>query len=91
MEFLQVACKVRHPLSAPPSPLLSLERRRSSPLLVQSLDELQKIAETGVMCPPQVARTAVYSLNKSSTRDFIRRKAATFGFDGVVLAEMRVS
>lgn len=40
---------------------------------------------------PQIAGTAVYSLNKSSTREFIERKAKQFGFEGEVIAEMRVS
>jgi predicted RNA methylase len=39
----------------------------------------------------QIARTAVYSLNKSSTREFIEKKAKVFGFKGVVIAQMRVS
>jgi predicted RNA methylase len=38
-----------------------------------------------------VAEEAVYSLNKTSTRDFILKKAKSFGFEGEVLAEMRVS
>lgn len=38
----------------------------------------------------QIAETAVYSLHKTSTRDFILRKAKTLGFEGEVLAEMRV-
>ncbi|GAA5863660.1 hypothetical protein JCM5296_004001 [Sporobolomyces johnsonii] len=37
----------------------------------------------------QVAGTAVYSLNKTSTRDFIQRKAKSFGFEGTVIAQMR--
>ncbi|GAA5892548.1 hypothetical protein JCM6882_005644 [Rhodosporidiobolus microsporus] len=37
----------------------------------------------------QVAETAVYSLNKTSTRDFIERKAKSFGFQGTVIAQMR--
>ncbi|KAK4054760.1 hypothetical protein OIV83_000684 [Microbotryomycetes sp. JL201] len=37
----------------------------------------------------QVATTAVYSLNKKSTRDFILKKAKSFGFSGQVIAEMR--
>ncbi|KAM0755783.1 S-adenosyl-L-methionine-dependent methyltransferase [Meredithblackwellia eburnea MCA 4105] len=37
----------------------------------------------------QVAGTAVYSLHKSSTRDFILKKAKTLGFEGEVLAEMK--
>lgn len=39
---------------------------------------------------PQLAETAVYSLNKTSTRDFIERKAKQFGFQGTVIAQMRV-
>lgn len=46
---------------------------------------------TADLLQPQIAETAVYSLNKTSTREFIMRKAATFGFVGKVLAEMRVS
>lgn len=38
----------------------------------------------------QIAQTAVYSLNKTSTRDFILKKAKSFGFEGTVIAEMRV-
>lgn len=38
----------------------------------------------------QLAETAVYSLNKTSTRDFIERKAKSFGFEGTVIAQMRV-
>ena len=38
----------------------------------------------------QLAETAVYSLNKTSTRDFIERKAKSFGFSGTVIAQMRV-
>ncbi|POY71486.1 hypothetical protein BMF94_5799 [Rhodotorula taiwanensis] len=37
----------------------------------------------------QLAETAVYSLNKTSTRDFIERKAKSFGFNGTVIAQMR--
>ncbi|BGP21845.1 hypothetical protein JCM10295v2_000720 [Rhodotorula toruloides] len=37
----------------------------------------------------QLAKHAVYSLNKTSTRDFIQRKARVFGFEGTVIAEMR--
>ncbi|BGP45043.1 hypothetical protein JCM10450v2_000860 [Rhodotorula kratochvilovae] len=37
----------------------------------------------------QLAETAVYSLNKTSTRDFIERKAKVFGFQGTVIAQMR--
>ncbi|ORY85396.1 S-adenosyl-L-methionine-dependent methyltransferase [Leucosporidium creatinivorum] len=37
----------------------------------------------------EIAHSAVYSLNKSSTRDFIERKAKQFGFEGEVIAEMR--
>ncbi|GAA5980456.1 hypothetical protein JCM10908_001659 [Rhodotorula pacifica] len=37
----------------------------------------------------QLAETAVYSLNKTSTRDFIERKAKSFGFAGTVIAQMR--
>ncbi|GJN91812.1 hypothetical protein Rhopal_004835-T1 [Rhodotorula paludigena] len=37
----------------------------------------------------QLAETAVYSLNKTSTRDFIERKAKSFGFQGTVIAQMR--
>lgn len=33
----------------------------------------------------------MYSLNKTSTRDFIERKAKSFGFNGTVIAQMRVS
>ncbi|GAA5862846.1 hypothetical protein JCM8547_006568 [Rhodosporidiobolus lusitaniae] len=36
-----------------------------------------------------IAETAVYSLNKTSTRDFIEKKAKTFGFEGTVIAQMR--
>lgn len=38
----------------------------------------------------QIAKHAVYSLHKSSTRDHIERRAKAFGFKGQVLAEMRV-
>lgn len=38
----------------------------------------------------QLAETAVYSLNKTSTRDFIERKAKSFGFSGTAIAQMRV-
>ncbi|SCV68702.1 BQ2448_823 [Microbotryum intermedium] len=37
----------------------------------------------------KLAKTAVYSLNKSSTRDFIFKKAKTLGFEGTVIAEMK--
>ncbi|SCZ90785.1 BZ3500_MvSof-1268-A1-R1_Chr1-3g02248 [Microbotryum saponariae] len=37
----------------------------------------------------ELAKTAVYSLNKSSTRDYILKKAKTFGFEGTVIAEMK--
>ncbi|GAA5955205.1 hypothetical protein JCM3765_003244 [Sporobolomyces pararoseus] len=37
----------------------------------------------------KVAKTAVYSLNKSSTRDFLERKAKSLGFKGTVIAQMR--
>ncbi|GAA6005575.1 hypothetical protein JCM10207_005255 [Rhodosporidiobolus poonsookiae] len=37
----------------------------------------------------RIAKTAVYSLNKTSTRDFIQRKAKAFGFEGTVIAQMR--
>ncbi|GAA5983290.1 hypothetical protein JCM11641_002251 [Rhodosporidiobolus odoratus] len=37
----------------------------------------------------KLAETAVYSLNKTSTRDFIERKARQFGFEGTVIAQMR--
>ncbi|BGP12928.1 hypothetical protein JCM10213_004347 [Rhodosporidiobolus nylandii] len=37
----------------------------------------------------QIAQTAVYSLNKTSTREFIERKAKSFGFEGTVIAQMR--
>ncbi|KAM0793069.1 hypothetical protein ACM66B_000554 [Microbotryomycetes sp. NB124-2] len=37
----------------------------------------------------KVARTAVYSLNKKSTRDFIEKKAKSFGFSAQVIADMR--
>ncbi|GAA6011783.1 hypothetical protein JCM8202_004149 [Rhodotorula sphaerocarpa] len=37
----------------------------------------------------QLAETAVYSLNKTSTRDFIERKTKSFGFTGTVIAQMR--
>ncbi|GAA6058569.1 hypothetical protein JCM10212_007008 [Sporobolomyces blumeae] len=37
----------------------------------------------------QVAKTAVYSLNKSSTRDFLERKAKALGFKGTVIAQMK--
>ncbi|BGO93068.1 hypothetical protein NBRC10512_003253 [Rhodotorula toruloides] len=37
----------------------------------------------------QLAEHAVYSLNKTSTREFIQRKAKVFGFEGTVIAEMR--
>ncbi|KPV78647.1 uncharacterized protein RHOBADRAFT_51090 [Rhodotorula graminis WP1] len=37
----------------------------------------------------QLAETAVYSLNKTSTREFIERKAKQFGFQGTVIAQMR--
>ncbi|KAL8286195.1 hypothetical protein RQP46_004683 [Phenoliferia psychrophenolica] len=37
----------------------------------------------------QVAETAVYSLHKTSTREFILKKAKTLGFEGEVLAEMK--
>ncbi|GAA6035378.1 hypothetical protein JCM8097_008844 [Rhodosporidiobolus ruineniae] len=36
-----------------------------------------------------IAQTAVYSLNKTSTREFIERKAKQFGFEGTVIAQMR--
>ncbi|GAA5896831.1 METTL5 family protein [Sporobolomyces salmoneus] len=37
----------------------------------------------------KIAKTAVYSLNKSSTRDFLERKAKSLGFKGTVIAQMR--
>ncbi|GAA5872620.1 hypothetical protein JCM16303_004584 [Sporobolomyces ruberrimus] len=37
----------------------------------------------------QLAKTAVYSLNKSSTREFLERKAKSLGFNGTVIAQMR--
>ncbi|GAA6007115.1 hypothetical protein JCM11491_001515 [Sporobolomyces phaffii] len=37
----------------------------------------------------RVAKTAVYSLNKSSTREFLERKAKSLGFKGTVIAQMR--
>ncbi|GAA5943856.1 METTL5 family protein [Sporobolomyces koalae] len=37
----------------------------------------------------KVAKTAVYSLNKSSTREFLERKAKSLGFTGTVIAQMR--
>ena len=43
------------------------------------------------MLRTQVAEEVIYSLNKTSTRDFILKKAKSFGFEGEVLAEMRVS
>lgn len=47
-------------------------------------------AHTCLLCISQIAKTAVYSLNKTSTREFIERKAQTFGFKGTVIAQMRV-
>ncbi|XP_052868971.1 rRNA N6-adenosine-methyltransferase METTL5 [Anopheles cruzii] len=37
----------------------------------------------------KLARCAVYSMHKSSTRDFIRKKAAQWDVKGTVLAELR--
>jgi predicted RNA methylase len=37
----------------------------------------------------QLAKTSIYSLHKSSTRDYIQKKAQALGFQGQVLAEMR--
>lgn len=37
----------------------------------------------------QLAATSIYSLHKSSTRDYLEKKAASLGFRGQVLAEMR--
>ncbi|KAI8815358.1 methyltransferase-like protein 5-like protein [Cladochytrium replicatum] len=37
----------------------------------------------------QIAETAVYSLHKSSTRNFIIKKAAEWGWKGEVVAELR--
>lgn len=35
------------------------------------------------------AETAVYSLHKSSTRDFLKRRASALGFEGTVVAQMK--
>jgi len=37
----------------------------------------------------KLASTSVYSLHKTSTRDYIMKRANSFGFKGQVLAEMR--
>lgn len=37
----------------------------------------------------KLAGTAVYSLHKTSTRDFLKKKAVSLGFNGEVLAEMK--
>ncbi|KAK4698714.1 rRNA N6-adenosine-methyltransferase METTL5, partial [Phenoliferia sp. Uapishka_3] len=37
----------------------------------------------------QIAETAVYSLHKTSTREFILKKAKSLGFEGEVVAEMK--
>lgn len=39
----------------------------------------------------QVAQNSIYSLHKTSTREFILKKCLTWGFKGEVLAEMKVS
>lgn len=39
----------------------------------------------------QVAASAVYSLHKTSTREFILKKCLTWGFKAEVLAEMKAS
>jgi predicted RNA methylase len=38
----------------------------------------------------QIAKSSVYSLHKSSTRDFILKKAASLGYSAQVVAQMRV-
>ncbi|EGF98691.1 uncharacterized protein MELLADRAFT_113336 [Melampsora larici-populina 98AG31] len=37
----------------------------------------------------QLAKSEIYSLHKSSTRDYIQRKSKQWGFNGQVIAEMR--
>ncbi|KAG0142528.1 hypothetical protein CROQUDRAFT_67122 [Cronartium quercuum f. sp. fusiforme G11] len=37
----------------------------------------------------RLARCAIYSLHKTSTRDYIRKKAKGWGFEGEVVAEMK--
>ncbi|CAD6575176.1 MAG: hypothetical protein CYPHOPRED_005596 [Cyphobasidiales sp. Tagirdzhanova-0007] len=37
----------------------------------------------------KLANTSIYSLHKSSTREYIQKRAASLGFKGQVLAEMR--
>lgn len=75
MEFLEVASKVGF-----------LD-------LISVLGFLGQTSLTSILSPhpvrTQVAKTSIYSLHKSSTRDYIEKKALALGFRGQVLAEMR--